>query len=70
MIRESGVWMPHTNFTISPVGPCIYLRPERIYLADLAEVRHGMNVKRPKSFGISSGCCKVCPGGPAVRETS
>src|SRR6266487_1824078 len=26
----------------------------------LAEVRHGMNVKRPKSFGISSGCWKVC----------
>ena len=26
----------------------------------LTEVRHGMNVKRPKSFGISSGCCKVC----------
>ena len=26
----------------------------------LAEVRNGMNVKRPNSFGISSGCCKVC----------
>jgi hypothetical protein len=28
--------------------------------ANLAEVRHGMNVKPPKSFRISSGCCEVC----------
>ncbi len=26
----------------------------------LTEVRHGMNVKPPKSFRISSGCCEVC----------
>ncbi len=40
--------------TRPPSSPALLSRPR------LAEVRHGMNVKPPKSFRISSGCCEVC----------
>jgi hypothetical protein len=36
----------------------------------LAEVRHGLIGKPAKSFRMSLGSRKVCPLGPAARETS
>jgi hypothetical protein len=54
IIQDMGYY-PHGSFFFSDLTQ--YVRSGDFVLA---EVRHGMNVERPKSFRISSGYREVC----------